>query len=470
MERLSGLDSAFLSFETPAMHLHVAIAAVLDPSTMAEPYSFDQVRSFIAGRLMGDAAFRRRVVQVPLRLNHPIWVEDPDIDLDHHIRRHVLPSPGEAPELTALTGEIVGEPLDRSRPLWEIHVIEGLFDGNVALLGKIHHAAVDGVSGAELFVHLFDLTPEPAPPPDDGEAASRPEPERIPSSPELVGYALWSQMRRTVQLPGLIGRTVGTATHLARRRRDPGAVVGALPLQAPRTPWSGAITAHRSVAFARVRLSDVRKVRAAFGVKVNDVVLALTSSALRRYLADHDALPADSLVAMVPVSVRTEDEHGSTDNRISGMFVHLRTEVDDPGERLAAIALATRGAKEDHKAVDAKFLQNWAEHAAPATFVLATRLYSQLNIADRHPPLYNLVVSNVPGPDFPLYLDGAELVATYPMGPISEGAGVNVTVLSYMDNVDFGFLACPELVPDVEAMAANVETAMAELLAAQPAG
>jgi diacylglycerol O-acyltransferase / wax synthase len=470
MERLSGLDSAFLSFETPAMHLHVAIAAVLDPSTMAEPYSFDQVRSFIAGRLMGDAAFRRRVVQVPLRLNHPIWVDDPDIDLDHHIRRHVLPSPGEAPELTALTGEIVGEPLDRSRPLWEIHVIEGLFDGNVALLGKIHHAAVDGVSGAELFVHLFDLTPEPAPPPDDGEAPPRPEPERIPSSPELVGYALWSQMRRTVQLPGLIGRTVGTATHLARRRRDPSAVVGALPLQAPRTPWSGAITAHRSVAFARVRLSDVRKVRAAFGVKVNDVVLALTSSALRRYLADHDALPADSLVAMVPVSVRTEDEHGSTDNRISGMFVHLRTEVDNPGERLVAIARATRGAKEDHKAVDAKFLQNWAEHAAPATFVLATRLYSQLNIADRHPPLYNLVVSNVPGPDFPLYLDGAELVATYPMGPISEGAGVNVTVLSYMDNVDFGFLACPELVPDVEAMAANVETAMAELLAAQPAG
>jgi WS/DGAT/MGAT family acyltransferase len=473
MERMSGLDSAFLSFETPAMHLHVALAAVLDPSTMAEPYSFAQLRSFVAGRLMGDAAFRRRVVEVPLRLNHPVWVEDPDLDLDHHIRRHVLPSPGEAPELTALTGEIVGRPLDRSRPLWEIHVIEGLHDGNVALLGKIHHAAVDGVSGAELFVHLFDLTPEPVPtgdPGDPGDDGDRPAPERIPSSPELVGYALWSQMRRTVQLPGLIGRTVGTATHLARRRRDPSAVVGALPLQAPRTPWSGAITAHRTVGFARVKLSDVRMVKDAFGVKVNDVVLALTSSALRRYLADHDALPRDSLVAMVPVSVRTEDEQGRTDNRISGMFVHLHTEIEDVGERLAAIALATRGAKEDHKAVDAKFLQSWAEHAAPATFALATRLYSQLNIADRHPPLYNLVVSNVPGPDFPLYLDGAELVATYPMGPISEGAGLNVTVLSYLDNVDFGFLACTEQVPDVAAMATDVELAMAELLAAQPAG
>jgi diacylglycerol O-acyltransferase / wax synthase len=470
MERLSGLDSAFLSFETPAMHLHVAIAAVIDPSTMPEPYAFEQLRSFIAGRLMGDAAFRRRVVQVPLRLNHPVWVEDPDLDLDHHIRRHVLPSPGAAAELTALTGEIVGEPLDRSRPLWEIHVIEGLHDGNVALLGKIHHAAVDGVSGAELFVHLFDLTPEPAPRPEDGQPAPRPEPEHIPSSPELVGYALWSQMRRTVQLPGLIGRTLGTATHLARRRRDPAAVVGALPLQAPRTPWSGAITAHRTVAFARVKLSDVRQVRAAFGVKVNDVVLALTSSALRRYLADHHALPADSLVAMVPVSVRTEDQQGRPDNRISGMGGRLNTEIEDVAERLNAIALATRGAKEDHKAVDAKFLQNWAEHAAPATFALATRLYSQLNIADRHPPLYNLVVSNVPGPDFPLYLDGAELVATYPMGPVSEGAGLNVTVLSYLDNVDFGFLACTEQVPDVDAMAADVELAMAELLAAQPNG
>jgi diacylglycerol O-acyltransferase / wax synthase len=470
MERLSGLDSAFLSFETPAMHLHVAIAAVIDPSTMAEPYSFEQLRSFITGRLMGDAAFRRRVVQVPLRLNHPVWVEDPDLDLDHHIRRHVLPSPGAAADLTALTGEIVGEPLDRSRPLWEIHVIEGLHDGNVALLGKIHHAAVDGVSGAELFVHLFDLTPEPAPRPAGRDSAPPPHPERIPSSPELVGYALWSQMRRTVQLPGLVGRTLGTATHLARRRRDPAAVVGALPLQAPRTPWSGAITAHRTVAFARVKLSDVRKVRATFGVKVNDVVLALTSSALRRYLVDHHALPADSLVAMVPVSVRTEDEHGRTDNRISGMFVRLHTEIGDVAERLAAIAVATRGAKEDHQAVDAKFLQNWAEHAAPATFALATRLYSQLNIADRHPPLYNLVVSNVPGPDFPLYLDGAELVATYPMGPVSEGAGLNVTVLSYLDNVDFGFLACTEQVPDVDAMASDVEIAMAELLAAQPTG
>jgi WS/DGAT/MGAT family acyltransferase len=468
MERLSGLDSAFLSMETPAMHLHVALAAVLDPSTMPEPYSFDQLKGFVARRLMQAPAFRRRIVEVPFRLNHPIWVEDPYLDLDYHIRRHVLPPPGGPRELTDLTGSIVGVPLDRSRPLWELHVVEGLHDGNVALIGKIHHAAVDGVSGAELFVHLFDLSADRG----DDDHAGDAEPvatERIPSDVELVGHALLSQARRTLSLPALVGSTVRTASRLVGRHRDPDVVVGAVPLRAPRTPWSAAITPHRSVAFARVRLSDVRRIRRAFDVKVNDVVLALVSSTIRRYLADRGALPAEPLVSLCPVSVRTEDEKGRPDNQVSPMFVHLRTDVEDVSARLRAIARATLGAKQDHHAVGARFLQNWAEHAAPSTFALATRLYSRLNLADRHRPVYNLVVSNVPGPDFPLFLDGAQLVATYPMGPIMEGAGLNVTVLSYMDNVDFGFLAGAELVPDVWDLADYIDGAMAELLAAAAA-
>ncbi len=471
MERLSGLDSAFLSMETPTMHLHVAIAAVIDPTTMAAPYSFDQLKAFVAHRLMGEAAFRRRVVEVPFGLNHPIWVEDPHLDLDYHVRRHVLPSPGGPRELTDLTGALVGVPLDRARPLWEIHVVEGLYDGNVALIGKIHHAAVDGVSGAELFVHLFDLSPDV---PVNGamavHATAAPvAPERIPSDVELVGHALLSQARRTVSLPALVGRTVRSASQLVGRHRDPAAVAGAVPLRAPRTPWSAAITPHRSVAFARVRLSDIRRIRTAFDVKVNDVVLAVVTGAMRCYLDERESLPTEPLVGMCPVSVRGEDEKGRPDNRVSAMFVHLRTDIDDVSERVRAIARTTRGAKEDHHAIGAKFLQNWAEHAAPSTFALATRLYSRLNIADRHPPIYNLVVSNVPGPDFPLYLDGAQLVATYPMGPIMEGAGLNVTVLSYMDNVDFGFLAGAELVPDVWDLADHVEGAMADLLAAAAA-
>lgn len=475
MERLSGLDSAFLSMETPAMHLHVAITAVIDPSTMAAPYSFDRLKAFISRRLMAHAAFRRRVVPVPFGLNHPIWVEDPYTDLDYHIQRHVLPSPGGPQELTDLTGTIVGVPLDRSRPLWEVHVVEGLHDGNVALIGKIHHAAVDGVSGAELFVHLFDLTPQGgaedvqvvSTSSADHAAALEPAmPERIPSDIELVGHALLSQARRSVGLPALVGRTVLTATRLVNRHRDPATVVGAVPLRAPRTPWSAAVTPHRSVAFARVRLADLRQVRAAFGVKVNDVVLAVVAGATRRYLAERDLLPDDPLVGMCPISVRADDETGRTDNRVSAMFVHLRTDIEDVAARLRAMARTTRGAKDDHNAIGARFLQSWAEHAAPSTFALAARLYSQLDVADRHRPIYNVVVSNVPGPDFPLYLDGAELVATYPMGPVMEGAGLNVTVLSYMDNVDIGFLAGAELVPDVWDLADHVDDAIAELLAA----
>jgi diacylglycerol O-acyltransferase / wax synthase len=469
MERLSGLDSAFLSFETPAMHLHVAMTAVIDPRTMARPYDFGTLKRFIAERLMGVPMMRRRVVEVPFRLNHPVWVEDPHIDLDYHIRRHVVPPPGGPRELSELAGSLVSVPLERSRPLWEVHVVEGLDDGNVALIGKVHHCAVDGVSGAELFVHLFDLDPEAPPVADAAEAAPRPvehpgEAHRIPSEIEMVGHALLSQVRRSLGLPALLGRTARTVGELVLRHRDPEPFAGAVPLRAPRAPWNAAITPHRTVAFARVALDDVKRVKNAFGVKVNDVVLTLVGSATRRYLIERGSLPESPLIGLCPVSVRAEGEVGGQGNRVSAMFVHLCTDVGDAAARIRAIARGTRGAKEDHNAIGARFLQSWAEHAAPATFARAVRLYSRLNLADRHPPLHNLIVSNVPGPDFPLYLAGARLVATYPMGPVMEGAGLNVTVLSYLDHVDFGFLACSELVPDIWEMVTHVDDAMDELL------
>jgi diacylglycerol O-acyltransferase / wax synthase len=460
MERLSGLDSAFLSLETPSMHLHVASLSVVDTTTMRVPYDFDWLKDFMWRRLTHLETSRRRIVPVPFHLNHPIWVEDPNFDVEYHIRRHALPSPGGEAELAALAAEIIGTPLDRTRPLWEIHVIEGLAEeGCIGLVGKIHHCAVDGVSGAELFVHLFDLTADG----DDIEPAEPIEPERIPSEIEMVTHAVWSQARRTLSLPGLLGRTARTASQLVQRHRNPDAVVGAVPLKAPRTLWNAAITPHRSVAFASVGLPDIKEIKNAFGVKVNDVVLAVVAVAARRYLEEHDAVPESPLVAMVPVSVRTEDERGRFDNRVSSMFVHLRTDIAEADDMLRAIAEATKGAKEDHNALGAKLLQNWAEHAAPATFALATRLYTRLDLVDRLPPIYNLIVSNVPGPPFDLYLAGARLAHAYPLGPISEGAGLNVTVLSHGDVVDFGFVACAELVPDLAVLAAHVDDAMSEL-------
>ena len=472
MERLSGLDSAFLSLETPSMHLHVAIAAVIDPSTMSTPYSFEDLKAFVAHRLMREPTFRRRVVEVPFRLNHPLWVEDPHLDLDYHIRRHVLPAPGGPRELTDLTGAIVGVPLDRARPLWEIHVVEGLYDGNVALIGKIHHAAVDGVSGAELFIHLFDLTPHP---PDEtaavaGSAEPAPSPglaERIPNDIEMVGHALMSQARRVMSLPALVGRTVRTASHLRqppprsrgrrRRRAAAGAAhalvgghhpapLGGLRPRAPQRHQAGARRVRRQ---GQRRGAHPRVRRPA----------PVPHRPGRRCPGSRWSACARSRCGP-----RTSWAAPTTGSPPCSCTCAPTSPI--PAKRLRAIAKATKGAKADHNAVGAKFIQNWAEQAAPSTFVLATRLYSRLNLADRHPPIYNVVVSNVPGPDFPLYLDGAELVATYPMGPIMEGAGLNVTVLSYLDNVDFGFLAGAELVPDVWDMADVVEGIMADLLAA----
>jgi diacylglycerol O-acyltransferase / wax synthase len=462
MERLSGLDSAFLSFETPSMHLHVAMLAVVDTSTMPEPYRFDRLKDFVVARLRVMPAARRRAVDVPFRLNHPLWVEDPNVDLDYHIRRHALPDPGGAAELADLIGHLAGMPLDRNRPLWEIHVIEGLQGGHVALFGKMHHAAVDGVSGAELFVHLFDLTPAPQPAPEPPEVPV----ERIPSDIEMVSHAVMSQVRRTIGLPALIGRTARTATALVSRHRDAEAATGAVPLKAPKVPWTAAITPHRSAAFARVSLDDVKAVKNAFGVKVNDIVLSLTTIALRRWLDERGALPKSPLVALVPMSVRTEDQRGRFNNQVSPMWVKLRTDVAEPAKMVKATARGSQGAKEDQHHIGAALLMDWTEHAAPSTFALAARVYSRLNLADRHRPIYNLVVSNVPGPTFPLYLHGAELVAAYPMGPVSEGAGLNVTVMSYRDHLDIGLLAGKELVPGLDAMAGYFEDAMVDLLEA----
>ncbi len=463
MERLSGLDASFLYFETPSMHMHVAMTAIFDPSTMPGGYDFSKIKDFIESRLHLVPPFRRRIVEVPFRLNHPIWVEDPEFDLDYHIRRVGAPAPGGHEELAELAGQIASTPLDRSRPLWELYVVEGLADGNIGVVTKMHHCAVDGVSGAELMVNLFDLDPS-------GRELDPPEPrtpEPIPSDLEMVRHALASRARRTVGIFGLLGSTAKTVQTLVSRHRDPDAIVGAVPLTAPPTPWNASVTPHRRMSFTRVSLEDVKEIKNKVGCTVNDVVLGLMAGTLRRYLEAHDAFPADQpLIACCPVSVRSDDEKGQMNNKVSAMFTSLATDVDDPLERLMTINQVTKGAKEDHNALGANLLQDWAEHAAPTTFALAARLYSSMNLSDRHRPIHNVVISNVPGPPFPLYYAGSKLLYTLPMGPVMEGAGLNITVLSYMDNVDVGFMACRELIPDVWSLAGYVQESMDELLAA----
>ena len=468
MERMSGLDATFLYFETPNMHMHVMGVIVFDPSTVAEGYSFERVKEVMSKRLHLVPPFRRKLAPIPFNLHHPVWVEDPDFDLDYHIHRIGCPAPGTEKELSEIVGDIASRPLDRTRPLWEMFIVEGLQSGYVASVAKMHHATIDGVSGANLMVHLFDLEQNPAEPVEEQPW----EPDRMPTDVELLAFSAVSRLRRPLNIFKVLPQTVKSFANVVQRRRGGDGSGMARPFTAPRTSFNQPVTPHRKVAFATTSLDEVKEIKRAFGATVNDVVVNIVSGALRKYLADHDELPDKSLIATCPVSVRGEDEKdviGS--NRVSAMFTSLHTDIVDPVARLELIHEANKGAKEEHNAIGADLLTNWMEFAAPTTFSLAARMYTNLRLVERHPVIHNLVISNVPGPPFPLYFAGAKLVGLNPLGPVMDGAGLNITVLSYVDNINWGFIACRELMPDLWDLADAIPEAQAELLkAAQERG
>jgi WS/DGAT/MGAT family acyltransferase len=312
---------------------------------------------------------------------------------------------------------------------------------------------------AELFDLEADSTSAAEPVVDDWE------PERRPSDLELLGRSLLDMVGRPVGVVKLLPGTLMGVGKLARRRGG-GAPGMPAPFRAPRTSFNATVTAHRTVAYTHVSLDDLKAIKKAFGVKLNDVVMAVCSGALRSYLIGREELPDRSLISAIPISVHgsSEDKGGTT--KISIMFASLATDVDDPGERLRQIALTNDGAKADHELVGAHMLQDWAEHAAPNTFSLAARMYSGLRLANRHPVVHNLVISNVPGPPIPLYFNGGRLVELHPLGPVMDGAGLNITVLSNMDAIGFGFIACRELMPELWDLADAIPDAVAELLEA----
>jgi diacylglycerol O-acyltransferase / wax synthase len=461
MQRLTGLDATFLYLETPNIHMHVASTAVFDPSTVPGGYSFDKVRDLVEDRLPLLPPFRRRLVEVPFQLHHPIWIEDPDFDLDYHVRRAALPAPGGHRELAEFAGEIMARPLDRRRPLWEMYVVEGLENGMIACITKTHHAAIDGVSGAELTVNLLDLQPEPTQVP--AELHAQWKPDREPTQVEMLAFAVNSLARQPLKAVKAARKTVEGLWGLRTRNRRPEVNPPPAPFSAPRTSFNTSITPHRRFAYTQVTLDDVKMVKNALGGTVNDVVLALCSGALRQYMADNAEKPDKSLIAMVPVSVRTEDQKGAMGNRVSSMLVSLATDVDDPVERLRVISEGTKHAKDQEKAIGAEFLTDWVEFAAPAVAARAARLYSSMRMADRHNPFFNVTISNVPGPNFPLYSAGSRMIAMYPMGPIADGGGLNMTVMSYMGSMFFGLVACRETVPEVWNIAHYLNDSLEEL-------
>ena len=462
MEQLSGLDAAFLYLETPQMHMHVALCAVLDPSEMPGGYRFEAIENLVLSRLDRLPPFTRRLVMDPLGLDHPHWIEDPEFDPIHHIRRVSCPAPGGSHELGRLVGRITSRPLPRDRPLWELWVVEGLAEGRFAIVAKVHHSAVDGMMGAGLMVNLFGMTREPAPeapPPREEEHPVPPEPR--PSDIEMLKSAARKRLAQPRKLVDLAKRTVERVGGVVERRRDPELAHGGTPLTAPRTRLNRPIGPQRDVGFARLSLAELKAIKAAGeGAKLNDVLLAVVGGALRRYLAHHDDLPEVPLVATCPIATGA----GRGNNNVAAMFVPIATHLAEPEARLEAIQAATRGAKEEHAVLGkGELLQDWADLAPTTTFSVASSLYSRLKLSKHHRPVHNLIVSNVPGPPMPVYLAGAELEAAYPMGPILDGAALNVTVMSYRGQVDFGFMVARDVVPDVWRLADAVAPAFREL-------
>ncbi|HXQ61827.1 MAG TPA: wax ester/triacylglycerol synthase family O-acyltransferase [Acidimicrobiales bacterium] len=465
MEQVGGLDAAFLYCETPTMHMQVCGLLLLDPSTMPSGYSYDRIRSMVFERLSEIPSVRQKLAKVPFNLGRPFWVDDPDLDIDRHLHRVVLEPPGDERSLANVVGDIASWQLRRDRPLWELWVIEGLADGRVAILVKMHHSTIDGVSGASMMGQMLDL--EPVPPTPTLSSDERPA-QQPPSPLELLARTMTARLAEPLELARLVPATAfRLATTLWRlgRQGDTGTPM-TKPFTAPRTLFNATITARRSVAVTEVALADIKTVKDAFGVTVNDVVTAVVGGALRRYLEDRGELPDRSLLAAAPVSVhdQTADRGGMT--KVSVMFSTLATDEKDPVERLRVIAAANSRAKEIHRMVGADTLMRWAEHFWLNAFALGARLYSTLHLADHHRVVHNLILSNVPGPPVPLYMAGARLVGLYPLGPITDGAGLNVTVLSEEDRVGFGIITCPDLVPRVWDMADAVPGALAELVEA----
>jgi WS/DGAT/MGAT family acyltransferase len=476
--------------ETGRSFGHVSGLGIFERPDDPDWSPYDVLRDKLARRLPDLDPLRRRLVEVPLQLDHPFWIEDPDFDIEFHVREAAVPAPGTREQLAQLAARLVARPLDRDHPLWECYVIDGLEGGRFGVLIKLHHATVDGAAGAELMTIFYDYEPGMV---QVGEHAQMPPGEQVPSPAQTLSKVVIGSIGKPGKFVGLQIRTLRALGEMTRNRgltglagllrtipNPIGAQIAAragstdddltsLPEKAaPPTPFNGSITPHRRVALRSVSLADVKAIKAATGSTVNDVVMAACAGGLRTYLIKHQALPDRPLVAMVPVSIRTGSEADPWTNRVSGIFAVMPTTAEEPLERLGQMQKIMDDAKDRFTLLPASVLVDYAEFAPPALAMRAARVASRLRIADRVNPPLNLVVSNVPGPRRKLYLDHAEMVHYYPISTIVDGVGLNITVQSYCDTMDFALVSCREMVPDLDDLADYVIDEFAEL--AQAAG
>ena len=467
MKQLSGLDASFLYMETPTTFGHVNGLAIYErPSPDFDPFQATYDRF---GAMIGQLEpMRRRLVEVPFQLDHPYWIDDPDFDLDYHVRHIGLAPPGAADQLGEQVSRIVGRPMDRSHPLWEAYVIEGLADGRWAMLTKTHHSTVDGAAGVLLLSLLTDTVPD-ARVPETVEWHG----ERVPTDAELLqrtakhlltnpvkGMRLSLRMVRSIAEAAGIDSVQSVATQARNNLRtlaggdagddDDHAQRVAIPLSpAPPTPWNKRITAHRRFAMRSTALEIIKQLKNAMGCSVNDIVMAICTGALRQYLIKHDALPDEPLRAMVPVSIRTGLEDDPWTNRVSAIIADLPTNCDDPLERVHLCHDAMDAAKRQLELLPADAIAELAQVSPPMVATAAMRLQSRLRLSDRMNLPVNVTISNVPGPRQALYFAGAKMENYIPVSIVTDDMGLNITVHSYLDRLDFGLIAARDLVPDL---------------------
>lgn len=440
------------------MPLHVCAVVTVDTSTVPGGLTYERLRRDIGERIRALPELRSKLGDSQFNLDHPVWLPDKDFDVERHLNRIALPSPGGREELADVCGHIASVPLDRSKPLWEMWIIEGLdgaaldAGGPLALLIKVHHAAVDGVSAANLLATLCDLEPD-APPPAPVEDADH-----------APGWAIAADgLMRFVTRPWQLTRVVPAAAAMMAKTvaRAVNGTAMAAPFTAPRTRFNNELTSERSIAMVQLALADVKKVKNHYDVKVNDVVMALCAGALRGYLTDRDELPTKSLLAVVPASTRSESDRPGR-NQLTGMFCNLHTDIADAQERLAAIAVSTNRAKEHSGSMGPTLLVDAAQLLSPNMYGWLLALASRTPLT--RAAIYNAIISNVAGPPTTLYTCGAEVTALYPLGPIFHGSGLNITVMSVGDRLNVGIISCPKLVDDLWDLADRFDVELGELL------
>ena len=477
--QLSSLDVQFL-LDTDRNYGHVGSVAILDPSTAPEPFTVEALRALIMKRIHLVPPFTQRIERVPFDLDWPYWVPDEHFDIGYHVRELALPKPGSMEQLREQVARIYSRRLDRARPLWELYLVHGLKGGKVAMVSKIHHAAVDGMSGGEIMSILFDVSPEPreVDPPTNGSSGialtNRDMVARavrnLPKAPLRAADRVGKLLPHIDVVPSVLGMP-GTE-HLSRalsqvRRRagieDEAEVITRPRFRPPRGAYDGLLSPHRIFGLGSISLDDVKTIKNHFGVKVNDVVVTLVAIALREHMVFHEMLPDRPLVAQIPVSVRTGDEHGTFGNQISMMLVPIPTDTDDPVKALRASAGELGIAKTRQRALPAKALRDVTQFIPPALHQRASRAMFGLARIGINPP-YNVVISNVPGPPIDIYTAGAHLEALYPLSIILDGAAINVTIMSYKDSIDIGITADREQTPDVQDIIDGMQRATKALL------